>query len=259
MKKSAFFAALLCAVSSGAYAASDVTLYGVVDGAVSVSKVKGQAARVGFDNGIWAGSRFGIKGNEDLGSGYNLGFILEQGFKTFSGDAMNSSKAFARQSTLSLSTPFGTFAAGRTGGLSSDCGTYNILHGSSLWTSYYSTGNIYGTFILSDRMDNVLLYNTPDMNGSTVHFMYSNGMGENGDEQKWSKDDHYYGVGYEYAKGRALFSAMWEMYDHKEHNLKSSQIFTMGGSYDFGSFSLYGAYQFAYRASRLPTYAFANE
>ena len=30
MKKSAFFAALLCAVSSGAYAASDVTLYGVV-------------------------------------------------------------------------------------------------------------------------------------------------------------------------------------------------------------------------------------
>ena len=63
------------------------------------------------------------------------------------------------RSALSVSTPFGTFAAGRTGGLSSDCGTYNILHGSSLWTSYYSTGNIYGTFILSDRMDNVLLYN----------------------------------------------------------------------------------------------------
>lgn len=222
MKKSALITALLCAVSSGVYAASDVTHYGVVDGAVSVSKAKGKAARVGFDNSIWAGSRFGIKGNEDLGSGYNLGFILEQGFKTFSGDAMNSSKAFARQSALSVSTPFGTFAAGRTGGLSSDCGTYNILHGSSLWTSYYSTGNIYGTFILSDRMDNVLLYNTPDMNGSTIHFMYSNDMGDNGDEQKWSKDNHYYGVGYEYAKGPALFSAMWEMYDHKEQNLKSS-------------------------------------
>lgn len=104
MKKSALIAALLCAVSSGVYAASDVTLYGVVDGAVSVSKAKGKAARVGFDNSIWAGSRFGIKGNEDLGSGYNLGFILEQGFKTFSGDAMNSSKAFARQSALSVST-----------------------------------------------------------------------------------------------------------------------------------------------------------
>lgn len=141
MKKSAFFAALLCAVSSGAYAASDVTLYGVVDGAVSVSKVKGQAARVGFDNGIWAGSRFGIKGNEDLGSGYNLGFILEQGFKTFSGDAMNSSKAFARQSTLSLSTlSVPLLPAVRR--LSSDCGTYNSCNGSSLWTSYYSTGNI---------------------------------------------------------------------------------------------------------------------
>ena len=70
---------------------------------------------------------------------------------------MNSSKAFARQSTLSVSTPFGTFAAGVQAVCLSDCGTYNILHGSSLWTSYYSTGNIYGTFILSDRMDNVLL------------------------------------------------------------------------------------------------------
>lgn len=40
MKKSALIAALLCAVSSGVYAASDVTLYGVVDGAVSVSKAK---------------------------------------------------------------------------------------------------------------------------------------------------------------------------------------------------------------------------
>lgn len=49
MKKSALIAALLCAVSSGVYAASDVTLYGVVDGAVSVSKAKGKAARVGFD------------------------------------------------------------------------------------------------------------------------------------------------------------------------------------------------------------------
>lgn len=44
MKKLALIAALLCAVSSGVYAASDVTLYGVVDGAVSVSKAKGKAA-----------------------------------------------------------------------------------------------------------------------------------------------------------------------------------------------------------------------
>ena len=126
--------AIIAAASINAYAESNVTLYGVIDQAVAVTKHKHEAAKVRIDDGIYAGSRFGIKGTEDLGNGNSVGFILEQGFKTFSGDAMNSSKAFARQSTLSLSAPFGTFAAGRTGGLSSDCGTYNILHGSSPWT-----------------------------------------------------------------------------------------------------------------------------
>ena len=78
MKKSAFFAALLCAVSSGAYAASDVTLYGVVDGAVSVSKVKGQAARVGFDNGIWAFFFFKKKGKYDFSPGLGGGEMFKR-------------------------------------------------------------------------------------------------------------------------------------------------------------------------------------
>ena len=48
MKKSAFFAALLCAVSSGAYAASDVTLYGVVD----ESRLGFQSQRPGRTSGF---------------------------------------------------------------------------------------------------------------------------------------------------------------------------------------------------------------
>lgn len=69
MKKSLIMSALLCAFSvPAAYAQSNVTLYGVVDGAIAVSKVKGGDTRIGFDNGIWAGSRFGIRGTEDLGS-----------------------------------------------------------------------------------------------------------------------------------------------------------------------------------------------
>lgn len=135
---------------------------------------------------------------------------------------MNSSKAFARQSALSVSTPFGTFAAA-VQAVCLPTAEPTIFCTVPLFGLPTTAPAIsYGTFILSDRMDNVLLYNTPDMNGSTIHFMYSNDMGDNGDEQKWSKDNHYYGVGYEYAKGPALFSAMWEMYDHKEQNLKSS-------------------------------------
>lgn len=254
MKKTSLMIALFLAMCESAQANSDITLYGVVDGALSVTKHRGESARVGFDNGIWAGSRFGIKGNEELGNGYSVGFILEQGFKLFNGEAMNPSKGFARQSTLSLKSDLGELVFGRTGGLSSDCGTYTILHGSSLWTSYYNNGNIYGTFILSDRFDNMVVYRSPSVAGSSVSLMYSNGMGDEGDGNKWSKNDHYYGVGYEYSSARALFSAMWEMYDNTTQGYKSSQIFTVGGSYDFGAATLYGAYQFAYRAARLADY-----
>ncbi len=240
--------------TASAYAETSITLYGVVDEAITVSKVRGEDAVVGLNDGIWAGPRFGFKGNEDLGAGWSIGFILEQGFSVTTGNAMDSSKAFARQSTFSVTGPFGHVAIGRTGGLSSDCGTYTILHGSSLWTSYYNNGNIYGTFILSARFDNMVVYKTPNYKGSTVTLMYSNGLGANSDDQKWSKNDHYYGVGYEYVEGPALFSAMWEMYDNKESGYKTSNIFTIGGSYDFGFMTVYGAYQYANKASRLADY-----
>ncbi len=47
-------------------AASNVTLYGVIDEAVTVTKHKGESAVVKLDNGIYAGSRFGLRGVEDL-------------------------------------------------------------------------------------------------------------------------------------------------------------------------------------------------
>lgn len=235
-------------------AAPNISLYGVVDGAIAVKKAKGESAKVQFDNGIWAGSRFGIKGNEDLGNGYGINFVLEQGFKLFNGAEMSAGRAFARQSNLALTSKYGQVAFGRMGGLSSDCGTYSILHGSSLWTSYYNNGNIYGTFILSDRYDNVVTYKTPSIDGSTITFMYSNGI--SGDDNKWSHNQHYYGIGYDFSSDKAMFSVIWEMYDNKYSELpaKSSQVFTMGGSYNFGPATLYGAYQFALHAYRLPDY-----
>ena len=61
--------AIIAAASINAYAESNVTLYGVIDQAVAVTKHKHEAAKVRIDDGIYAGSRFGIKGTEDLGNG----------------------------------------------------------------------------------------------------------------------------------------------------------------------------------------------
>lgn len=78
--------AIIAAASINAYAESNVTLYGVIDQAVAVTKHKHEAAKVRIDDGIYAGSRFGIKGTEDLGNGNSVGFILEQGFYADSGE-----------------------------------------------------------------------------------------------------------------------------------------------------------------------------
>lgn len=101
--------------SINAYAESNVTLYGVIDQAVAVTKHKHEAAKVRIDDGIYAGSRFGIKGTEDLGNGNSVGFILEQGFYADSGDAAFEGKAFSRESLLQAKGKWGEVAFGRAG------------------------------------------------------------------------------------------------------------------------------------------------
>ncbi|WP_394756346.1 porin [Rhodoferax sp.] len=70
-------AALCCAGLASAQTAPSVTLYGLVDaGITSVSGLKnGTVTQVA--SGIMEGTRWGVKGNEDLGDGYRAIFTLE--------------------------------------------------------------------------------------------------------------------------------------------------------------------------------------
>ncbi len=84
MKKSLIALAVMGA-SSVAFAASNVTLYGVVDAGAVVSKVKHNTTKVQMKSGFDSGSRWGLKGVEELGNGYSVGFQLEQGFDVDTG------------------------------------------------------------------------------------------------------------------------------------------------------------------------------
>ena len=79
MKKTLLAAALLAATSY-ATAATDVTLYGVLDAGVTVSKVHGGDTKVQMSNGNWMGNRWGIKGSEKLSDNLEAIFHLENGF-----------------------------------------------------------------------------------------------------------------------------------------------------------------------------------
>ncbi len=243
MKKTLLCSALLAGLSGVAAAQSSVTMYGVFDAGVYVQKNQGQSATVQMDSGNWMGSRWGIKGKEDLGNGYSVGFVLEQGFESDSG--ADKGKAFHRQSTLSVSGPFGEVAFGRMGGLSSDCGSYSILGGSAYTTSFMAIGDVYSAFALSDRMNNSVVYVSPEFGGFTATAMYSNGIED--DAAKWSKNGHYYGLGGVYSNGALKFDVIYEALDNRTDNGKSdtTQLINLGASYDFGSFTLYGAYEYA--------------
>lgn len=86
MKKTFVAAAVLGALAGSAFAA-DVTLYGVIDTGLNYQNTKTtsseDALKVDSKNaftmkaGQSAGSRWGLKGTEDLGNGYKVGFVLE--------------------------------------------------------------------------------------------------------------------------------------------------------------------------------------
>lgn len=94
-KKSLAAVAVLGAFAGSALAA-DVQLYGLVDLGLNWTQVdKGTTTTdsFGMGSGQNSGSRFGLKGTEDLGNGYKVGFNLENSFKADSTRAPASSTA----------------------------------------------------------------------------------------------------------------------------------------------------------------------
>lgn len=79
MKKS-LLALVLGFVGAGTAYASSVTLYGIIEEGVLYTKGKHQDATVQLKSAHDLGSRWGIKGVEDLGNGNQVGFTLEAGF-----------------------------------------------------------------------------------------------------------------------------------------------------------------------------------
>ncbi|MBO9513144.1 MAG: porin [Variovorax sp.] len=107
-------------VACGTVAAqSSVTLFGVVDAAMSNYKATSRETSTGRERSVsrtamvnsgYNTSRLGFRGVEDLGGGLAASFWLES---PLSNDDGSSSLAFSRRSTVSLSGAFGEVRAGR--------------------------------------------------------------------------------------------------------------------------------------------------
>ncbi|MEW9584472.1 porin [Paraburkholderia sp. DGU8] len=116
------FAVAGCAVfaASAAHAQSSVTLYGLVDAGIAfTNNVQNGApghgsSRVALASGNISGSRFGMRGAEDLGGGLKAIFVLENGFNVNNGTLGQGGRMFGRQAFVGLSANnYGTVTMGR--------------------------------------------------------------------------------------------------------------------------------------------------
>jgi predicted porin len=90
MKKLLTLAAVACStVPAFAQSGSTVNLYGVVDAGISrVSGLK-QGRDIQMVSGVMDGSRWGLRGNEDIGNGYRAIFTLENRLEINNGTGSN--------------------------------------------------------------------------------------------------------------------------------------------------------------------------
>ena len=99
--------ALLAPVA--ALAAPGLEIYGTIDTglayAVNSSNDSGSyggGTKFGLGYGMESGNRFGFRGREDLGSGYEANFVLENGFDPGNGTMGQSNRLFGRQAWLGI-------------------------------------------------------------------------------------------------------------------------------------------------------------
>jgi general bacterial porin, GBP family len=118
MKKNLMAAALLGVLASAAHAQSSVTLYGLID--VGITYTNSQlTSHGGHSNwqetsGSVDGSRWGLRGAEDLGGGLKAIFTLENGFNVNNGTLGQGGREFGRQAFVGLSSiDFGSVTLGR--------------------------------------------------------------------------------------------------------------------------------------------------
>ncbi|RZF27033.1 porin [Paraburkholderia sp. UYCP14C] len=208
MKKT-LLASAMGLVALGAHAQSSVTLYGIVDtglgwqnSSTTLSPTSGAASArpspagnsvVKMINGIWAGSRFGLKGSEDLGGGTKAIFQLEEGFNSATGAQSVSGLMFNRQAWVGMTNAqFGTFTAGRQ-----YTSYYTLLspYSPTTWlTGAYGAhpGDI-DSLDTVYRVNNSLVYTSPSFGGLTVSGSYALGgtPGATGAGQTWSVAAQY--------------------------------------------------------------------
>jgi len=180
MKKSIVALAVLTA-SGASFAQSNVTIYGIADIWFGTASVSGQESQTVLQSGGVSGSRWGLKGSEDLGGGLKANFQLEN---SFSLDTGTDTTGFTRQAYVGVSGGFGEVKLGNVYTAYDDIsGAANAAFDSALapvngvtLPNGTATSVWLSTGYTSNPTNNIY-YALPDFNGFTGAVSYA--LGEN--------------------------------------------------------------------------------
>ena len=267
MKKLVMAAAVLGAFAGTAQAQTSVTLYGIADGNLRFDHTNiGTLKSVG--SGGESGSRWGLRGTEDLGGGLKANFIFEQGFDlsdnsvpqgsigggasaglggtSTANHSSTGSRIFGRIATVGLAGPFGEVRFGRG---------YNPLFLTQATADPFGAGfvaqpsNLYvNNFI---RNDNAIFYDTPRIAGIQGSFVYQ--LGESttnsvptnpsvpGAATQAKRGNDRFGAGVNYSAGPLYVGIAGEQIKSNLDTYRS-RTYDAAATYDFGFLKLHAIY-----------------
>ncbi|RQS69804.1 porin [Burkholderia sp. Bp8963] len=114
MKRTLIAAALSGVFATAAHAQSSVTLYGLIDAGITYTNNQGGHSAWQETSGSINGSRWGLRGAEDLGGGLKAIFVLENGFGINNGTLKQNGREFGRQAFVGLAhDTYGSLTLGR--------------------------------------------------------------------------------------------------------------------------------------------------
>jgi len=254
MKKTLLAAALIAGYAGAASAQNSVTLYGVVDMGFAYQSVKAGSNEAAFGanagqtrnqlamaSGQQSGSRWGLRGVEDLGGGLRANFVYEAGVTANTGAA----GSFNRISTVGLSSSsWGSLDLGR-----------NTSSGTWAFSGIDPFGAGFGQAALTSsagaqfvRLSNLVRYVSPSFSGFAVSAGYSfnNGLGavNGGQAGTFGTVNKFRTIttGVRYANGPILLAGMFDSYLQPSAQGKAVKQWNIGGTYDFKVAKVHASY-----------------
>jgi predicted porin len=177
LNKKILTAATLALFATAAHAQSSVTLYGLIDAGISYANnsktATGHDNIFKYDDGVAQGSRWGLRGTEDLGGGLKALFVLENGFNSGNGTLGQGGALFGRQAFVGLSKDgAGSLTFGRQYSFSTDYLGSSYSNGGQTVAGNYAYHINDVDQLTSSRINNAVKFSSANFAGLTFGAMY---------------------------------------------------------------------------------------